>query len=46
MEASVKCKLASVGITEGTMSMLEELVLSSTISYSLREEHFEKLLLD
>ena len=44
MEASLKRELASAGITEGTVSVLEELILSSTIFYSLHEEHFEMLL--
>ena len=45
MEASLKRELASAGIMEGVVSVLEEeLILSSTIFYSLREEHFEKLL--
>ena len=44
MEATLKCKPTNAGITKGTVSVLEELILSSTIFYSLHEEDFEKLL--
>ena len=45
MESNFRSYLLASGITESTITVLEEeLVLSSALFGSLREEHFEKLL--
>ena len=45
MDANFRCLLSSSGMTDDSLSVLEEEnVLNMKVFVSLREEHFEKLL--